>query len=320
MKKSVLVTGGAGFIGSHLVKKLLDKNWRVIVIDDFNDFYDPRLKRKNISGFLKNKDFKLEKGDITDKDFIHKVFRKYQPPYIVHLAARAGVRPSLKNPLLYTRVNILGTLNILEEAKNYPVKNFVFGSSSSIYGENKKIPFSESDETENQISPYAITKKAGEHICRMYSDLNKIPMTCLRFFTVYGPRQRPDLAIFKFMVNIIKNKPIELYGDGTTSRDYTYIDDIVDGAYRSLLKPFKFEIINLGNSRPVTLKKLITLVEKTLGKNARIKKLPRQPGDVERTYADIKKAKKLLGWKPKTNIEEGLKIMAGWVKQEIKYL
>ncbi len=320
MKKTVLVTGGAGFIGSHLVRKLLSFRWKVIVVDDFNDFYDPRLKLNNISTFSKNKDFILEKGDITDVNFVKKVFSKYNPPYIVHLAARAGVRPSLVNPKLYTEVNVLGTLNILEELKKYSVKNFIFGSSSSIYGENKKVPFAEDNITENQISPYAITKSAGEHICRMYSDLYKIPTTCLRFFTVYGPGQRPDLAICKFMTRILKNQPIEMYGDGTTSRDYTYIDDIVNGIYSSLNNPFKFEVINLGNSHPVSLKDLIVLIETTLNKKAIILKKPMQQGDVERTFADITKAKKLLNWRPVTNIEKGLKTMANWIKKEISHL
>lgn len=315
--KTVLVTGGAGFIGSHLIKKLLKNDWRAVAVDDFNTFYDPKLKRKNATELLKDKNFLLEEGDITDKEFVAGVFAKYRPEYIIHLAARAGVRPSLENPKLYTEVNILGTINILEEAKKYNVKNFVFGSSSSVYGENKKVPFSEVDRVDNQISPYAVTKYAGEHICKMYSTLHAIPVTCLRFFTVYGSGQRPDLAICKFMVRILKDKPIEMFGDGTTSRDYTYVDDIVDGIYKSLLKPTKFEVFNLGNSSPVTLKELIALIEKTLGKKAVIVRKPMQKGDVERTYADITKAKKILEWEPKTKIEEGLKIMAEWLKKEI---
>lgn len=317
MKKTVLVTGGAGFIGSHLVKKLLQNNWRVIAVDDFNDFYDPHIKRNNVLMFSKEKDFYMVEGDITDSTFISRIFSKHRPEYVVHLAARAGVRPSLESPRLYTEVNVLGTLNILEEIKKYKIKNFVFGSSSSVYGENKKVPFAEDDPVENQISPYAVTKYAGEHICKMYATLYKMPITCLRFFTVYGPGQRPDLAICKFMVRILKDKPIEMFGDGSTSRDYTYVDDIVEGIYKSLLNPMKFEVFNLGNSNPVTLRELIALIEKTLGKKAKVVKKPMQKGDVERTYADISKAKKILGWEPKTRIEDGLKVMAKWLKKEI---
>lgn len=313
----IIVTGGAGFIGSHLVERLLNEDWTVCVIDNFNDYYDPKIKRSHIAAFEKNPKFSLAEGDIRDTDFIKKTFQEFKPTHVVHLAARAGVRPSLENPVLYTEVNIIGTINLFEACNGLHIKNFIFGSSSSVYGDNEKIPFSEDDPLEKQISPYAITKRSGELIAKMYAENLHMPTTCLRFFTVYGPRQRPDLAIRKFMTLILKGKEIQMYGDGSSSRDYTFIDDIVDGIMRALHHPFDFEIINLGNSHPSTLKQMISAVEKAVGKKGAIIQKPFQMGDVERTYADISKAKKLLDWEPQTSFEDGLKIMAEWLKKQI---
>ena len=314
--ETILVTGGAGFIGSHLCEKLIGLNKKVICIDDFNDFYDPQTKEKNISKIINNKNFILYREDIRNYEKLKEIFKKNKIDKIIHLAARAGVRPSLQQPLLYQDVNVRGTLNVLELAKEFKVKNFVFASSSSVYGINKKIPFSEIDNVDNPISPYAATKKACELLCYNYHHLYKIPVTCLRFFTVYGPRGRPDMAVYKFTKLINEGKEVEMYGDGTTKRDYTYIEDILQGVLAAVEKNFDFEIINLGESRTVELKYLIMLIEKNLGKKAKIKIMNMQPGDVPITYADITKAKKLLNYNPKTNIEEGIKKFIEWYKHE----
>ncbi len=307
---NILVTGGAGFIGSNLCERLLANNF-VICLDNFNDYYDPKIKENNIKDFLKNKNFKLYRADILDRKKLISIFNKHKIDKIVHLAARAGVRASLKNPLLYNEVNVKGTLNLLDLTKEFKVKNFIFGSSSSVYGENKKIPFSENDNLNNMISPYAISKRKAEKLCEDYSKLG-LNITCLRFFTVYGPKGRPDMAVYKFTSKISKNEVIEVFGDGNSERDYTYVDDIVNGILSALDKDFKFEIINLGNSNPVKLGYLIKLIEKNLCKKAKIVRLGEQKGDVPRTYADISKAKKLLSWEPKIKIEEGIKRFVEW--------
>ena len=310
----ILVTGGAGFIGSHLIDKLLSNGIEVICLDNFNDYYSPERKRKNIAHNLSNKNFTLIKGDITDNALLDTIFNKNKIAKIVHLAARAGVRPSLDDPGLYTKVNILGTLNLLEQARKHAIKTFIFSSSSSVYGSNKKMPFSETDVTENQISPYAITKKSGEMICKFYSETYGVHITCLRFFTVYGPRGRPDMAPYKFTEIIAKGCQIEMYGDGSSRRDYTYVSDVVEGILLSLEKSPKYEIINLGNGNPVELKRFISTIEELLGKRANIVKKPMPKGDVLATYADISKAKKILGYNPKVSIEEGLKNLIEWYK------
>ena len=312
----ILVTGGAGFIGSHLCERLLEGGNEVVCVDDFNDFYNPKLKEKNISECKKNTNFKVYKADIRNKKNLAGVFRKEKIDIVVHLAARAGVRPSILYPQLYADVNILGTMNLLELARKNNVKKFIFGSSSSVYGLNRKIPFNENDALENMISPYAITKYAGERLCYHYHKLYNIPLVCLRFFTVYGPRGRPDMAVYKFTKLINENKGIEMYGDGSSKRDYTYVSDIVDGIMSAVNKKFDFEIINLGDSNPVELKYLIKLIEKNLGKKALIKKISNQPGDVLVTYADIRKAKKLLNYQPKIKIEEGIKRVVKWYLKE----
>lgn len=311
--KNILVTGGAGFIGSHLVERLLEEDRRVLVVDNFNDFYSPSVKRSNIRPFLDNPGFTLCEADICDAETLRKVFLENQFDAIVHLAAWAGVRPSLLNPKLYTQVNVNGTLNLLELAKEFNVRQFVFGSSSSVYGINCKIPFAEDDRIHQPISPYAATKAAGELLCHTFSHLYDIRTVCLRFFTVYGARQRPDLAIHKFSSLIWENKPIPMFGDGTTRRDYTYVDDIVQGVSAAVdYDKSKYEIFNLGESETIELKRLIELLEENLGKKAIIEKKPMQPGDVPITFADITKAKNLLNYNPHTKIEAGIGKFAEW--------
>src|SRR3989344_4997648 len=305
---AILVTGGAGFIGSHTCDALLKKNERVICLDNFNDYYPPEKKRKNIERNLASKNFILAETDITDGKSLEKVFGENKDiSAIVHLAARAAARPSLDNPLLYAEVNILGTINLLELARKHGVKTFIFSSSSSVYGANKKMPFSEADITESQESPYAITKKTGEMLCKFYSETYGLNITCLRFFTVYGPRGRPDMAPYRFTEAIDKGHPVNMYGDGNSKRDYTYVDDVVRGILLSVEKSRKFEIINLGNGNPVELKRFISLIEKLLSKKAKIAKKQMPKGDVGATHADISKAGKILGYVPQTTIEEGLK-------------
>ncbi len=316
--KNILITGGAGFIGSHLVDWLMGEgDWRVTVVDDFNDFYDPSIKRANIAAHLANSNYKLIEADIRDFDALGSAFNKAKFDCIVHLAARAGVRPSLSEPRLYAETNINGTLSLLELARANGVKQFVFGSSSSVYGINEKVPFSEDDPIFNTISPYAATKAAGELLCYSYAHLYDLRIVCLRFFTVYGARQRPDLAIHKFAKLISAGKPIPVFGDGTTRRDYTYVDDIVAGVRAAIdYDASKYEVINLGESRTVELRELISLLEKALDRNAEIDWQPSQPGDVPQTFADITKARKLLGYDPQTQIEEGIQKFVEWFRSQ----
>ena len=314
MNKNILVTGGAGFIGSHLVETLLaEEIWQVVVVDNFNDFYSPEIKRANVSAFLDNPRFTLYETDICEGERLNKIFAENRFDAIVHLAARAGVRPSLENAKLYNETNIGGTLNLLEAARAFEVKQFVFGSSSSVYGINSKIPFSEDDRIHQPISPYAATKAAGELLCYTFAHLYDIRCICLRFFTVYGARQRPDLAIHKFSKLIRAEKPIPVFGDGMTRRDYTYIDDIIQGVRAAIeYDRSGYEIFNLGESETVELKYLIELLEKNLGKKAVIDRKPMQPGDVPVTFADISKARELLGYNPQTKIEDGIAKFTEW--------
>lgn len=316
MKKSILVTGGAGFIGSHLVDSLLSEgSWNVSVVDDLNDFYSPEIKRKNIEGHKTSSDYRFVEANICDAEPIRKLFDENEYDCIVHLAARAGVRPSLCHPKLYAETNINGTLNLLELARDFGIGQFVFGSSSSVYGINSKVPFSEDDRINQPISPYASTKAAGELLCHTYSHLFDIRTVCLRFFTVYGARQRPDLAIHKFSRLISEGKQIQVFGDGSTRRDYTYVDDIIQGVRAAIdYDRSKHEVFNLGESQTVELLRLIELLEGSLGKKAIIDRQPMQPGDVPLTYADITKAKELLGYDPKTKIEEGIPKFVEWFK------
>lgn len=316
MKRRLLVTGGAGFIGSHLVDRLLsDGAEKITVVDDFNDFYNPDIKRANIRSSLKDSRYELVELDIRDRKALEDVFTSREFDCIVHLAARAGVRPSLSEPELYSQTNITGTLNLLELARRHQIKQFVFGSSSSVYGINAKVPFSEDDPIRQPISPYAATKGSGELLCHTYSHLYNLRCICLRFFTVYGPRQRPDLAIHKFARLISAGKPIPVFGDGTTRRDYTYIDDIVAGVIAAIdYDQSNYEAINLGESRTVELRELISLLEKELDTHAVIEWQPPQPGDVPQTFADIEKARRLLGYNPQTQIEEGIHRFVKWFR------
>lgn len=312
---NILVTGGAGFIGSHLCEYLLSKGNRVICIDNFCDFYDPAAKQKNISTSQKHPFFSLHKADIRDRNAIERIFSENHIDMVIHLAAMAGVRPSIMNPQLYADVNIMGTLSLLQACQSHGIKRFIFASSSSVYGNNPDLPFCETDNVDNPISPYAATKKAGELLCYNWHHLYDIDMICLRFFTVYGPRQRPDLAIHKFYSLISAGKPIGIYGDGKSSRDYTFIADIIQGIVLSIeyLKSHSgYEIINLGESQTQDLLYMIRCLENAMGQKAVLEQHPAQAGDVYITYADINKAKKLLGYRPKTDFESGIKVFVNW--------
>ncbi len=311
---NILLTGGAGFIGSHVVESLLGRGDSLTVVDDFNDFYDPSLKRRNAAAFASR--VRLVEADICDLAKLHPLFAEGRFDAVVHLAARAGVRPSIRQPLLYTRVNIEGTHNLLELSRLFGVRKFVFASSSSVYGVNQKVPFSEEDPIFQPISPYAATKLAGEALGHVYHHLYGMDVVCLRFFTVYGPRQRPDLAIRKFTAAMAAGRPIEMYGDGTTRRDYTYIDDILQGILAALDRPLGYQVINLGESRTVELRELIRLIEKELGIPATIQAMPPQPGDVPITYADIAKARRLLDYNPRVPIEEGIARFVRWFRDQ----
>ena len=312
--ETILVTGGAGFIGSHLVERLLARGNRVICVDNFAPFYPPEVKRRNIERLLTNERFELVECDIRSEDDLGKIFYTHEIDSVIHLAARVGVRPSISDPLLYQDVNIRGTLNLLELSREKGIKNFVFGASSSVYGASEQIPFREDDSLTRAISPYAASKQAGELFCHTYHHLYHIPVTCLRFFTVYGPRQRPDMAIHKFTRLIDKGEEIPIYGNGSSKRDYTYISDIVDGVISALDNELGFEIINLGDSDTTDLRRLVYLIEENLGKKAKVRELPVQPGDVPTTCADISKARRLLGYGPKVKIEEGIETFIRWYR------
>lgn len=313
---TILVTGCAGFIGSSVVDRLLDSGEEVVGLDNMDSYYEPSIKKKNIEHNLQNPNFYFKQTDIRDLKALEKIFKNFKIETIIHLAARAGVRPSIEAPLLYEDVNIKGTLNLLELSKIHKPANLIVASSSSVYGINKKVPFRETDNVDKAISPYAASKKACETFCYTYHHLYGLPIVCLRFFTVYGPRQRPEMAIHKFTRLIDKGQEIQMYGDGTSKRDYTYISDIVDGIIRSMDIKEGYEILNLGNSKVVELRYLIHLIEKNLGKKAIIKQLPDQPGDVPITYSDISKAKELLGYAPQTSIEEGIEKFVKWYRGE----
>jgi UDP-glucuronate 4-epimerase len=307
----ILVTGGAGFIGSHLAEKLLAARHDVVILDDFNDFYDPEIKHANIAGFAS--DVTVCHADLRDSESVRMVFRREKPEAIVHLAARAGVRPSIQQPRLYYDTNVIGTLHLLEAARVTGVERFIFASSSSVYGASKTVPFSEDEHLIQTLSPYAATKIAGEFLCSSYAHLYQMRVVALRYFTVYGPRQRPDLAIHQFTRRIHTSQPIDQFGDGNSRRDYTYVDDVIQGTMAALdYKGPLYDVFNLGESETIQLKDLISAIENALGKKAEINRLPEQPGDMPRTYADISKARKLLAYNPTTKFTEGLPKFIDW--------
>jgi len=307
----ILVTGGAGFIGSHLVEKLLAAGHDIAVLDDFNDFYDPQIKHDNVSAV--SKDIAIHHVDLRDSATVRNVFHREKFEAIAHLAARAGVRPSIQHPQLYYNTNVTGTLHLLDAARVTGVERFIFASSSSVYGISKTVPFSEDQHLTQTLSPYAATKIAGEFLCSTYSHLYQMRVVALRYFTVYGPRQRPDLAIHQFTRRIYAGQPIDQFGDGTTRRDYTYVDDIIQGTMAALKYDGPlFDIFNLGESDTIQLKDLIAAIENALGKKAKINRLPEQPGDMPLTCADISKARKLLDYRPTTRLNEGLPRFVEW--------
>lgn len=314
--QTYLITGGAGFIGSHLADKLLKEGNKVIVVDNFCDFYNPKIKEDNVKHNLNNANYTLKRIDIRNREELAKAFDEANVDVVIHLAAMAGVRPSIDNPIYYQEVNCVGTQNILEEMKAHNVKKLVMASSSSVYGNCKEVPFKEDMVVDFAISPYAATKKANEVMTHVYHKLFDFNVIMLRFFTVFGPRQRPDLAINKFTRLMLNNEPIPMFGDGTTSRDYTYVEDIVSGIEKSIEyvnnNKDVYEILNLGNSSPVSLKEMIDTIAEVLNKTPNIEKLPMQPGDVERTFADISKANRLIGYEPKTSFKQGIENFVKW--------
>ncbi len=314
----LLLTGGAGFIGSHFSRKLLDEGHEVDCLDNFNTYYDPALKRENVQPFLDHPRYRLIEGDIVDWPAVERLFAERSYDSVVHLAARAGVRPSIREPLLYEQVNVLGTMHILEAARRHGVGRIVSASSSSVYGSNSKVPFSESDPVDHPISPYAATKKAGELMAFTWHHLYGLSISCMRFFTVYGPRQRPDMAIHKFARLICSGQPVPVFGDGRSRRDYTYIDDIIAGLYAALLRCEGYHIYNLGESNTIELLELIHLLEEGLGRKAVLEFHPDQPGDVPITYADISLARRELDYRPSTPIERGIGLFAEWYKSRHK--
>lgn len=309
----VFITGGAGFIGSATAKQLIGRGDQVVLIDNFNDYYDPQLKRDRLKQVLKGLKYKLYKGDIRDEKLLERIFKKEKIDKIIHLAAMAGVRSSLLMPKLYEEVNVRGTLNLLDVAVKYKIKNFVYASSSSVYGNNKKVPFAETDSVDTPISPYAATKKATELLANVYSHVYGLKTTGLRYFTVYGPWGRPDMALFKFTKNIIEGKPIDVYNRGKMSRNFTYIDDIVSGTIKVLDADLNCSVMNIGGDREETLERYIEVLEQCLGQKARKNLLPMQMGDVPTTVADIRRLRK-LGWKPTTRIEQGIGNFVEWYK------
>lgn len=316
--KTILVTGGAGFIGSHLCERLLREGNRVICLDNFDSYYDPNIKMRNVDEIRRKFPdlFELVTGDLRNDDHLAGIFSEHRIDLVVHLAARAGVRPSIRHPLLYEDVNVRGTVTLLEACKRNGMKRLIYASSSSVYGENQRVPFSEEDADLKPISPYGATKRAGELFCFSYFHLYGIETACLRIFTAYGPRQRPEMAIHKFTRLIDQGEPIEIYGDGSSRRDYTYIDDLIDGIAATVEHHKGFEIYNLGESETTPLRDLVRLIEDALGKKAKIRWREPQPGDVSITYADIRKAKERLGYAPKVRMEEGIRRFVEWYRKQ----
>lgn len=314
--KKVLVTGAAGFIGSSAVDALLARGDRVVGIDNFNAFYDPAIKRRNLAQAQAHPAFTLVAGDLLDAALIDGLFARERPDVVLHLAAWAGVRPSFENPQLYYDVNIKGSQHIIDACLAHPVSHLVFASSSSVYGGSDRIPFQEDDPISGPVSPYAATKRMNEHMCHVYSHVRDLRVTLLRFFTVYGPRQRPEMAIHKFARLIDAGAPVPMFGDGVTLRDYTYIDDILDGVLKAIDTPFRYEILNLGESHTTSLRDLIRMIGEALGKTPVIEEHPMHKGDVPVTYACIDKARELLGYAPNCAMEEGLRRFVAWYRAE----
>ena len=312
MSDSILVTGGAGFIGSHLVDRLLADGHRVTVIDNFNTFYDPEIKRQNCAPHKDSNSYRLVEGDIRDTEAVARCFEQGEITEVIHLAAMAGVRPSIADPVLYQEVNLIGSMNLFEACRHHDIKKLIFASSSSVYGNNEKVPFSETDFVDHPISPYAATKKAGELMAFTYHQLYGIKTACLRFFTVYGPRQRPEMAIHLFTDRIYRGDEILMFGEGRSRRDYTFVDDIISGILACRSYSYGFEVFNLGRSDTVELAELIHKIEGVLGKKAKVTVKPNQPGDVRQTFADISKARAMLGFEPGTSIDDGLRKFADW--------
>jgi len=314
--RSALVTGGAGFIGSHLVDRLLMEGWRITVVDNFDPLYDPKIKRRNVAIHLNSDGFELVEADVRDMEVLCSCLTG-DYDVIVHLAAKAGVRPSIIDPISYQEVNVRGTQNLLELARIKGVRQFVFASSSSVYGANPNLPWREDDSVLLPISPYAATKVAGELMGHVYSHLHAIRFIALRFFTVYGPRQRPDLAISKFARHIMRGEPVPIYGDGSARRDYTYVDDIIDGVLQAIdYAATPYEVINLGDNHTVGLLEMVRALEKTLGLDAKLEHRPIQPGDVPETWADLRRAETLLGYRPRVPFQEGLERFVEWIRSD----
>lgn len=311
---ATLVTGVAGFIGSNLVDRMLADGEDVVGLDNFDPFYAEATKRRNLEGALAQPNFRFVEGDIRDAEAVERVLREGGVTRVIHLAAKAGVRPSLLNPQAYIDTNITGTASVLKAASRAGIRSLVFASSSSVYGINSKVPFSEDDQTDQPASPYAATKKAGEGWCHCHYHVTGMPITCLRFFTVFGPRQRPDLAIHKFTRLIDEGQPVPFFGDGSSSRDYTFIDDTVAGIRAALDRPDGFHIYNLGRSDPVTLKEMVETIERAVGKRANLEHQPDQAGDVPITYADVSKAQRELGYSPRVSFEEGVRRFVEWYR------
>lgn len=312
---TVLVTGGAGFIGSHTVKRLVTDGYKVIIVDNFNSYYDPALKNARLNIFLKETPHTLYRKSLEDTEALHDIFKHHKIDFICHQAAQAGVRYAAKAPLVYGNSNLIGTINILEMAKTYGVKGVVIASSSSVYGDATHFPIKEEDVTDKPISLYAATKRSCELIAHSYHHLYQIPITCLRYFTVYGPWGRPDMALFSFTEKALNHKPIEVYGQGNMARDFTYVDDIVDGIVRAIALNAPFEILNLGRGKPEELLDMIKLIERYTKKTIEKTFLDMQPGDVAKTWADNTKAKALLGWEPHIYLEEGVKRFVDWYRE-----
>ncbi len=314
MAGTVLVTGAAGFIGSHLCERLAARGDQVVGLDNFNPYYDPAIKRRNVAGLLAAGDLLLVEGDIRNRETVRRIFEEARPTSVVHLAAMAGVRPSLADPVLYHDVNATGTAVMLEAARDAGVTRFVFGSSSSVYGGNTKVPFHEDDDVSRPVSPYAATKRGNELTCHAFSHLYGMNIAALRFFTVYGPRQRPEMAIHKFVRLVERGEPLPLFGDGRSERDYTYIDDILDGVLKAHDRSRGFRIYNLGESATVNLRDLVAAIGRATGKEPRVEWQPDQPGDVPRTFADIRRAREELGYDPRVNLAEGLSRFVAWYR------